>query len=111
MTIKVYLKLFIVLAVSWMICLVSSSCKALPGPDGYIVGSGVMTEQSRVMAFFHGIKIKCPGEVIFNKGGPQTLRIVVDDNIIDHILTVVESDGTLTIESDAEFSSGRGLKV
>ena len=114
MTMKASLKPIIVLTVSWMICLLSSSCKTyrgIPGPGGYIIGSGVVVEQTRDLASFHGIKIKCSGEVVFSKGGPQMLRIVVDDNIIDHIRTVVENDGTLTIESDVEFSSGGGLKV
>jgi hypothetical protein len=117
---KSRLKPIIVLTLIIVTCLLVSSCKCnriFPGDgnghnhNGYIIGSGIVAVESRDVAFFRGIIMKCSGEVFFTKESPQMLRIEVDDNIIDHIKTTVGSDGMLFIESDVDYSSIHGVKV
>lgn len=120
MNTKSRLKPIIVLTLIVVTCLLVSSCKynrIFPGDgngdshNGYIIGSGIVAVESRDVAFFRGIIMKCSGEVFFTKESPQMLRIEVDDNIIAHIKTTVGSDGMLFIESDVDYSSIHGVKV
>lgn len=68
-----------------------------------IKGDGHVQKQSRVMDRFNGVALGVPGDVEVRVDGTESVTIETDDNIQQHIETVVE-DGTLRIR-DARRNS------
>jgi len=65
-------------------------------PNNGIVGSGTPATEVRTVAAFHSVNLSAVGDVTVLQGAPQTLRVTVDDNIIQYITTTV-TGGVLEI--------------
>jgi hypothetical protein len=75
-----------------------------------IIGSGDIVTQVRSEDSFHSVDLMAHAEVYLVEGGAQNVRIVADDNIIDHVMTTV-SAGVLIINADATYDSAHGVKI
>ncbi len=74
--------------------------------DG-VVGSGRLVEEFRNVSYFDGVQVLGSCKLFFQKG-PQSLRLVGEDNILSIIDTHVEGS-TLVIDSDRSYSSDIGV--
>jgi hypothetical protein len=99
------------------ICCIMFLVLACGGSDGSrsvfsdpIIGSGDIVTQVRSEDSFHSVDLMAHAEVYLVEGGAQNVRIVADDNIIDHVMTTV-SAGVLIINADATYDSAHGVKI
>jgi hypothetical protein len=60
--------------------------------NNQIVGSGRLVNQVRSVGTFSGIQVTNFAKVIITQDTVEQLRIVSDDNIIDHVGTIVNGD-------------------
>ena len=74
--------------------------------DG-VVGSGRVVEEFRNVSYFDSIEVLGSCKLFFQKG-PQSLRLVGEDNILSIIDTHVEGS-TLVIDSERSYSSDIGV--
>jgi hypothetical protein len=62
-------------------------------------GSGVSATQTREVAEFRSVSVNGSGAVRVKLGEAQSLRVITDDNLIEHVRTRVE-DGALVVDWD-----------
>ncbi len=82
------------------------------GGKNIITGSGNVITENRIVGVFTRLVVSCTADVQITQGGPQTVSIEGEDNIVRLIDTSV-SGGTLTIDiqSDTGFSTTKPLVV
>lgn len=83
--------------------LLAGGCSTFETTGGRIVGSGVMTSETRPLADVTGVKLASIGAVEVVVGPDQSIVIEAEDNLIPFITTEV-SDGVLTIGTRDETS-------
>lgn len=76
----------------------------------YIKGNGNSVTDQRVIPSFNAIDIQGNYEVKLIKNEKSSLKIIADDNIIPHILSVVEND-TLKINNKNKIKSNNNIKI
>jgi hypothetical protein len=86
-----------------VLLLLAGGCSILETSDGRIVGSGIMTSETRPLANVIGVKLASIGAVEVVIGTDQSIVIEAEDNLIPFITTEV-SDGVLTIGTRDETS-------
>jgi hypothetical protein len=82
---KAICALFIV-AISF--CLVSG-CAETPST---VQGSGVVKSEVRNVSTFNAVDLRGKGDLYVTQGGPQTVRIEADDNLLPQFSTTVQND-------------------
>lgn len=78
--------------------------------DPGIAGSGTKASATRAVAAFNGLLVKTSADVTVKVGGPPSVTIETDDNLLANI-TTDSSSGVLTIASDKPFTTHLGVKV
>jgi hypothetical protein len=73
-------------------------------------GSGVEGTQTRELATFTSIAVAGSAEVDVVVGGPPSVRITIDDNLLQYVITEVD-DGTLEIHMSDEFNYDRSARL
>ena len=73
-------------------------------------GSGISKTETREVEDFHQVALRGSGEVNVKVGGPKSVTVTLDDNLIEMVTTEVK-DGKLTIAVEGSYSSRIGLKV
>jgi hypothetical protein len=89
-------KLIIAAAVLMLAVAACSDDDNPTAPSAGIVGSGIPASETRSVAVFHSVDLNAVGDVTVLQGAPQTLRVTVDDNIMQYITTTV-TNGVLVI--------------
>ena len=90
---------------SWAILLVFIAGCSLGKP-----GSGTSKTETRQTDDFSRVSLQCSGNVDIQVGGPKSVTVSLDDNLIDMVRTEVK-DGKLIIRSTGRYSSSIGLQV
>jgi putative autotransporter adhesin-like protein len=76
-----------------------------------IEGSGVAATQTRALPAFHGIELAGSNTVTVSVGGPQSVVVIADDNLLDRVTTRVK-DGRLIIgTAPGSFTTRRSMSV
>ncbi len=88
---------------------VALSCN-VTGSLGGLQGSGTKASVTRTPPSFNAVTLKNSANVTIAVGGPPSVTIETDDNLLANITTEVSGD-TLTIGSDKSFSTHLGVKV
>jgi len=81
-----------------IVLLAMSGALALSGCDfgPSIRGSGTVISEARQVQDFTGIQLMGSGKVVIEQSDKESLSVRTDDNLLEHIVTVVE-DGTLKL--------------
>ncbi len=69
-----------------------------------IQGSGVSKTETREVESFTKVEISIPVEIVITKGDAWTLEITMDENLLEHVTTIVE-DGQLRVSSDQNLAT------
>ena len=95
-----------------LLALAAVAILALPVPAAQIDGSGRPATQQRAVQGIYGIAVSVPAEVVVKQGQQEGLSITADDNLLQHIETVVEN-GTLHIRprDQASLSARTPIRV
>ncbi len=97
-------KLLILLCLTPALMLISCSDDDNPeSPPTQITGSGDPASELRTLPEFHAVTLSTVGTVWVSVGQAQSVRIQVDDNVMDYIITTVVN-GELFITSDPSVS-------
>lgn len=91
------------IAVSMWAVVAAAGCSSSNNNTGLgttVVGSGVLAQQDRAVAGFTGLAHASIGDVYVTLGAAEALRIHAEDNLLEHIETVVQG-GTLRIETES----------
>jgi hypothetical protein len=96
--------------VAIMVLLVAVACTAGCSSDNNnpapgtttVIGSGVLAQEDRTVAGLTGLAHASIGDVHVTVGAAEALRVQAEDNLLDHIKTVVRG-GTLWIETENGF--------
>ena len=75
-----------------------------------ITGSGPITSESRVVDYFHSVRLQIEADVYLLQDSEQTLRIETNENLISVIDTYV-SNGELMIKSNHNIRRAKRLKI
>ena len=87
----------------------SDGSSSIPTP--MIVGSDVIVSEFRALPPFDSIDVAIShAEIVITQGGPQSLRIETDDNIIDEIDTIVFGS-VLQIIKQASYTTNHGVEI
>jgi hypothetical protein len=73
-------------------------------------GSGVPATQIREVEPFQGVSLSGSGSVDISVGTPQSVSVKFDDNLIEDVVTRVDS-GVLKIHVEDSYSSSVGLQI
>jgi hypothetical protein len=73
------------------VALLASSCHDVATSPDQIVGSGRVVSQHRTLDLFSGVHLTGIGSVYVTQDTTQSFRLEADDNIIDRVITTVES--------------------
>jgi Putative auto-transporter adhesin, head GIN domain len=77
---------------------------------GPLRGSGTQAVQGRTVAPFHAVDLAGADNVTVYVGGPRTVSVRADDNLVKYVTTRVQS-GTLTIGQTRSFSTSNPTSV
>src|SRR5688500_9595623 len=75
---------------------------------GGVQGSGVSKTEARKVGSFSKIQVQGSGDVVVTVGGPVSVEVTSDDNILPLIQTVVQDD-TLIIKPTRSMSTRIGI--
>lgn len=73
-------------------------------------GSGVRSEEARVVEDFHAVRLQAPARVHVRVGEARTVVVSGDDNVVPEVRTRV-SDGTLVIALEGSWRLRKELEV
>ena len=95
-----------------LLALAAAAILALPVPAAQIDGSGHPATQSRAVHDIYGIAVSVPAQVVVTQGQKEGLTITADDNLLQHIETVVEN-GMLRIRprDQASLSARTPIRI
>lgn len=95
-----------------LLALIAVAILALPVPAAQVDGSGHPATQQRAVHDIYGIAVSVPAEVVVTQGQKEGLKITADDNLLQHIETVVES-GILRIRprDQTSFSARTPIRI
>lgn len=65
-------------------------------------GSGVRSEETRVVEDFHAVRLQAPARVHVRVGEARSIRVAGDDNVVPEVRTRV-SNGTLIVELEGSW--------
>jgi Putative auto-transporter adhesin, head GIN domain len=80
------------------------------GSTAALRGSGKEAVQSRAVARFHAIDLTGANNVVVYVGGPRSVAVRVDDNLIKYVTTRVQA-GTLAIGQTRSFTTNSPSSV
>lgn len=75
-----------------------------------VSGNGVIVTEEREVESFDRLKVENGMDVFITQGDSEHVRLEVDENLLEHILTEV-LDGELRIYSDANIRVARSKKI
>lgn len=78
--------------------------------DDTLDGSGVPGEQARAVSPFGGVELAGSNIVTVRVGGPRSVIVRGDDNLLSHVTTTVRS-GRLVIGTTGSYSSRTPMRV
>jgi hypothetical protein len=78
--------------------------------DEMLGGSGVSAEQTHVVPAFSGVELAGSNVVTVQVGGPRSVVVRADDNLLSHITTTVRSQ-RLVIGTTGSFSPRAPMRV
>lgn len=73
------------------------------GPGQNIHGSGNLVTETRQLASFNSLEINTVADVQLNRSATQQVTVTVDDNVMQYIITRVDS-GVFTLSTDPDVS-------
>jgi hypothetical protein len=73
-------------------------------------GSGVSVTDVRELAPFTSVELAGANTVVIHVGGPQSVAVTGDDNLVDRVTTVVEDD-RLVIDNTGSFTTDAPMRV
>jgi Putative auto-transporter adhesin, head GIN domain len=80
------------------------------GSSGTLVGSGVPATEEREVDSFAGVELAGTTAVTIQVGGPQSVVVSADENLLDTVTTQVSS-GRLVIGTDGSFTTASPMTV
>lgn len=86
-----------------------AGCDVMPGKDK-VSGSGRAKKETREVAPFTAVEVKCAGTINVTAQGKPGLEISGDDNILPLIKTEVR-DNTLYVTADKDYDAKNTLQV
>jgi hypothetical protein len=92
------------------IAVVVAAAFALPAAAARIQGDGNTTSQPREVPAFSSIQLESSADVAVKVGAPQSVVVVADSNLQQHVKTEVR-DGTLVIDTDGDLRPKQPLRV
>jgi hypothetical protein len=79
-------------------------------PSDTLRGSGVPAEQTRAVPRFRGVELAGSNVVTVRVGGPRSVIVRADDNLLSHVTTTVRS-ARLVIATRGRFSTKAPMSV
>jgi len=74
-------------------------------------GSGVAAVQTRPVSPFTGVELAGANNVVVHVGGPQSVVVRGDDNLLDRVTTEVQSGTLIVGNTSGSFSAKRPMRV
>jgi hypothetical protein len=109
-TASAVLLLALILALPLQACAAIGGGRITAGSSPYLHGSGVKTTVQRTVGTYHAISASTGVTVTVEAGDPGSASVTADDNLVDHITTVVR-DGTLYVAVDGGVQTDNELSV
>jgi hypothetical protein len=75
-----------------------------------VVGSGVTATEERALAPFSAIDLSGESALTVRVGGPQSVVVSADDNLVERVTTTVEG-GTLVVDTEGSFRTTSPMSI